>query len=127
MYQSNAQESVTQYVTVGGRAGRSKMFKFICFRTYFVPTPNIVLDSNDITVVTDNLSHQRHHMCASSVHLRKPSIPITHAVADTGATPVMVMKNTLMKNIHPTTNPLHINLPDGTIVKSTHLCDLEIP
>jgi hypothetical protein len=37
------------------------------------------------------------------------------------------MKNTPMKNIRPTTNPLNINLPDGTIVKSTHICDLEIP
>jgi hypothetical protein len=91
------------------------------------PTQNSVADSNGITVVTDNVSHQRHQMCASSVHLRKPSIPITHAVADTGATSVMVMKNTPMKNIRPTTNPLNINLPDGTIVKSTHICDLEIP
>ncbi len=39
----------------------------------------------------------------------------------------MVMKNTPMKNICPTTNHLNINLPDGTIVKSTHICNLEIP
>ncbi len=39
----------------------------------------------------------------------------------------MVMNNTPMKNVRPTTNPLNINLPDGTIVKSTHICDLEIP
>jgi len=32
-----------------------------------------------------------------------------------------------MKNIRPTTNSLNINLPDGTIVKSTHICDLEKP
>jgi hypothetical protein len=37
------------------------------------------------------------------------------------------MKNTPMKNIRPTTNPLNINLPDGTIVKSSHISDLEIP
>jgi len=37
------------------------------------------------------------------------------------------MKDTPMKNIRPTTNPLNINLPDGTIVKSTHMCNLEIP
>jgi hypothetical protein len=57
----------------------------------------------------------------------KPLISITHAVADTGATLVMVMKNTPMKNICPTTNLLNNNFPDGTIVKSTHICDLEIP
>jgi hypothetical protein len=61
------------------------------------------------------------------MHPKKPAIPITHAVADTGATSVLVMKNTPMKNICPTTNPLNINLPDGTIVKSTHICNLEIP
>ena len=91
------------------------------------PTQNIVIDIDDITVVTDNLSNQHLQICASSVHLKKPSITITHAVADTGATSVLVMNNTPMKNVRPTTNPLNINLPDGTIVKSTHICDLEIP
>ena len=66
-------------------------------------------------------------MCATSVHHKKPSTPITHAVADTEATTKMVMKSTPMKNISPTTNPLNINLPDGMIVKSTHICNLEIP
>ena len=92
------------------------------------------IDSDDITVVTENLSNQRENLsnqrqqiCASSIHPRKPLIPITHAVADTGATSILVMKDTPMKNIRPMTNPLNINLPDGTIVKSTHMCDLEIP
>jgi len=91
------------------------------------------VDSNYITVVTENLSNQRENLsnqrniCASSIHPRKPSIPITHAVADTGATSILVMKATPMKNKRPTTNPLNIILTDGTIVKSTHMCDLEIP
>ena len=66
-------------------------------------------------------------MCAPSTHPSKPTIPITHAVADTGATSVMVMKDTPMKNVCPAMNPLNINLPDGTMVKSTHACNLEIP
>ena len=37
------------------------------------------------------------------------------------------MQNTPMKNVRPTTNPLNINFPDGMIVKSTHICNLEIP
>jgi len=37
------------------------------------------------------------------------------------------MKNTPMKNVCLPTNPLNIKLPDGTNVKSTHICDLEIP
>ena len=32
-----------------------------------------------------------------------------------------------MKNVRPATTPLKINLPDGSIVQSTHICDLEIP
>ena len=32
-----------------------------------------------------------------------------------------------MQNVRPTKKPLNINLPDGTVVKSTHICDLEIP
>ena len=39
----------------------------------------------------------------------------------------MVMKNTHMKNICSMINPLNINLPDGRIVKSTHICNLEKP
>jgi len=104
------------------------MFKFICFRTYFVPTKNIIVDDDDITFVTENLLSKRQQICASSVHPRKPSIPITHAVADTGATSIMIMKKTPnMKNVRLATQPLTINLPDGTMVKSTHKCDLEIP
>ena len=92
------------------------------------PTQSTNLESDDITVVTGNLSTRRQQICASSIHPRKPSIPITHAVADTGATPIMIMKKMPnMKNVRPATTPLKINLPDGSIVQSTHICDLEIP
>jgi len=40
----------------------------------------------------------------------------------------MIMKKTPnMKNVRLATHPLTINLPDGTMVKSTRICDLEIP
>jgi hypothetical protein len=32
-----------------------------------------------------------------------------------------------MKNIRPATDPLTINLPNGEIVHSTHICDISIP
>jgi hypothetical protein len=32
-----------------------------------------------------------------------------------------------MTNICPATNPLNINLPDGKVAKSTHVCNLEVP
>ena len=86
------------------------------------------VDSDDITVVAENLSSKRQQICAANVHPKKPLIPITHAVADTGATSIMIMKKTPnMKNVCLATQPLTINLPDGTMVKSTHICDLEIP
>ena len=66
-------------------------------------------------------------MCGIVTPLKKPAIPPTHAVADTGATSVFVLKGTPMKNIWPATNPLTINLPDGTVVRSTHICYFQIP
>ena len=32
-----------------------------------------------------------------------------------------------MKNVRIAPNPLNINLPDGKMVHSTHICDVEIP
>ena len=66
-------------------------------------------------------------MCSILTQPKKPAIPPTHAVADTGATSVFVLKGTKMKNIWPAVTPLVINLPDGTVVRSTHICDYEIP
>jgi hypothetical protein len=54
-------------------------------------------------------------------------IPPLHAVADTSATLVMAMRGTPMTNICPATNPLNINLPDGKVVNSTHVCNLKVP
>ncbi len=85
------------------------------------PTTRIHRDNDDTNVVTSNVSMRQRKPPS------KPTIPITHAVPDTGAMSIMVMKDTPMKNVHPATNPLNINLPDGTMVKSTHVCDLEIP
>jgi hypothetical protein len=90
----------------------------------------MIVDDDDTTVVTDNLSSKRQQICTSSVHPRKPSIPITHAVADTGAMSVMIMKKTpIMKNVRLATNPLTINLRDGKMVISAtwkyqgyHMC-----
>ena len=90
-------------------------------------TQNIDIDDKDITVVTDNLLTGRREMCAPSIHPRKPTIPITQAVADTEAMSVMVMKGTPMENVCPAITPLNFHLPDSTMVKSTHVCNLEIP
>ena len=50
----------------------------------------------------------------------------THAITDTGATSIFMMAGTPMKNIRSTMDPLTINLPNGEIVHSTHICDISI-
>jgi hypothetical protein len=54
-------------------------------------------------------------------------IPNSHGIADTGATTVLVMAETPMQNVQISPNPLNIKLPDGNTVRSTHICDVEIP
>jgi hypothetical protein len=66
-------------------------------------------------------------LCATGIHPRRPIIPDTQAITDMGATSAMVMSGTPMKNVRLTIDPLNINLPDGKMVKSTHICDIEIP
>jgi hypothetical protein len=39
----------------------------------------------------------------------------------------MVMGETPMENICLVTNPLNINLPNGKVVKSMHVCSLKVP
>ena len=78
-----------------------------------------------------NGNHLKHQRVPRNVwrgkQPKKPSIPPTHAVADTGATLVFILKGTKMKNIRSAVTPLVVNLPDGTVVRSTHVCDYEIP
>jgi hypothetical protein len=51
----------------------------------------------------------------------------THAIADTGATSIFIMKGTPVKNLRTTNNPITISLPDVSKVTSTHMCDINIP
>jgi hypothetical protein len=79
------------------------------------------------TTVTSNTTKQI-EVCAPCMQPKKPPIPPTHAVADTRTILVFVLKGTQMRNIWPTTNPLlTISLPDGKVVKSTHMCNFELP
>ena len=57
----------------------------------------------------------------------KFTVPTSHSIADTGATSIFVMAGTPMNNVRTTAAPLSINLPNGGIVKSTHVCDIIIP
>ena len=55
------------------------------------------------------------------------TIDMSHAIADTGATSIFIMEGTPVNNKRVATKPLTINLPDGTKVMSTHICDITIP
>ena len=66
-------------------------------------------------------------MCGIITQPKKPAIPPTHAVAGIGATSIFVLKGTTMKNIRPAVKPLVINLPNSTVVRSTDVCDFDIP
>ena len=84
------------------------------------PTKNIIEDDDDKTVITSNIIRS-HKLCGIITQPRKQAILPTHAVADTGATLVFVLKETKLKNIRPAVTPLVINLPDGTVVRLTHI------
>ena len=89
------------------------------------PTQINTLEDDDTTVVTSNLSQSK--VCAQSVHNSSPLILNTHGIADTGCTTLLVMKDTPMQNVRIAPNPINIKLPDGNTVRSTHICDVEIP
>jgi hypothetical protein len=75
----------------------------------------------DVTIVASN--------CASAVenHVNAMQIAPTHAMADTGATSIFVMTGAPVDNICVAKKPIHISLPDGKKILSTHICDVDIP
>ena len=82
---------------------------------------------DDDTVVASNLS-KRTDVAASALPREATlTVPPSHAIADTGATSHFVMAGTPMDNIRPAVDPLTINLPNGGVVRSTHVCDVVIP
>jgi hypothetical protein len=79
------------------------------------PTQNILVDDDDDKVITSNVN-KRNKMCGIIMQPKKPEIPLTHAMADTGAILIFVLKGTPTKNIRSASQPLTINLPNGTVV-----------
>jgi hypothetical protein len=63
----------------------------------------------------------------STQYLNAMTIATSEAIADTGATSIFVMEGADVKNKRPAIKPLTINLPDGRQIKSTHICDIDIP
>jgi hypothetical protein len=46
---------------------------------------------------------------------------------DSGTTDHFIAVNASVKNIAPTSNQLNVTIPDGSIIKSTHECDIDWP
>lgn len=63
----------------------------------------------------------------TSERINAITIAPSHAIADTGATSIFVMDGVDVDNKRVAIRPLTINLPDGRKVKSTHVCDINIP
>jgi hypothetical protein len=60
-------------------------------------------------------------------HLNVITIAINLAEADTGVTSIFVMDGVDIENKRLATKPLTVNLPDGRKIKSTHVCNINIP
>ncbi|KAL7518802.1 hypothetical protein ACHAWX_003603 [Stephanocyclus meneghinianus] len=110
---------------------------------------NILLDAptseageeDDKTVITSNRSnkHQCDQATVTTADLTEDDLssddepPGTHhkppeyAILDSGATAHFIIKGATVRNKLPTSNPLKIKLPDGSVIKSTHTCNLDIP
>ena len=80
-------------------------------------------DDDDATIITSNCKTKYKKLeCANAI-----TIAPIHAIANTGATSIFIMKGTPVKNLRTTNNPITISLTDGSKVTSTHICDIYIP
>jgi hypothetical protein len=79
-------------------------------------------DDDEATIITSNCKTKYKKIeCANAITIAK-----SHAIADTGATSIFIMKGTPVKNLRKSYNPKTISLPDGSKVTSTHICDINI-
>jgi hypothetical protein len=60
-------------------------------------------------------------------YLNALMIATNQAIANTGATSIFIMEGADVDNKRPATLPLTIFLPDGKQIRSTHVCDIQIP
>jgi hypothetical protein len=115
------------------------------------PTINFsaaLLDDNDVTVATSNCSNGLHRstppplssilaqliaLTACSIfgqpshkYVNTITVATTHAIANTGATSILIMNGVDVVNKWVSHKPLTINMLDGRKVKSTHICDITV-
>jgi hypothetical protein len=104
----------------------------------FSPVSEFIVDDDDITVVTSNVSNGSTTSLESAFSSFAPrqqskcayntmTIASNEAIADSGATQIFVMDSTPVHNKRKRTCPLKVALADGCRVMSTHMCDIIIP
>eukprot|EP00804_Cyclotella_cryptica_P004967 CCRYP_014094-RA/>CCRYP_014094-RA protein AED:0.12 eAED:0.01 QI:0/0/0/1/1/1/2/0/1245 len=98
-------------------------------------------EEDDKTVITSNKSskHECDQATITTAELTDDDIssdeetpgtqrkPPEYTILDSGATAHFRIKGAMVKNKQPTCNPLKIKLPDGSVIQSTHTCNLDIP
>lgn len=100
------------------------------------------IDDDEETVVMSNLSKMQHQCDNATVRTEDLTdddtsigddvIPtsvrkVQYALFDSGATAHFLVERAPVINKRVATEPLKIKLPDGTVIKSTHQCNLNIP
>ncbi len=102
------------------------------------------IDDDNVTIVTSNLapkSSQKEQSQPTSLaalakhlygnpklqYLNAITIAMNLAVADTEAMSMFIMDRVDVENKRLATKPLTLNLPDGRKIKSTHVCNINIP
>ncbi len=104
----------------------------------FSPVSEFIVDDDDITIVTSNVSNglttslesafssfapRQQSKCAYTTMM----ITSNEAIADLGATQIFVIDGTPVHNKQKKMCPLKVALADGCRVMSTHMCDIIIP
>ena len=94
----------------------------------FSPISEFIVDDDNITVVTSNVSNGLTTSLESAFSSFAPRQQASNeAIADLDATQIFVMDGTPVHNKQKTTFPLKIALADRRRVMSTHMCDIIIP
>jgi hypothetical protein len=84
---------------------------------------------DDVTVTTDNRSSPEPNFNTAN-HIHDENIPpknITMGISDSGATGHFLQHDAPVINKQVAKHPIHITLPDGNKIRSTHTCNLNIP
>jgi hypothetical protein len=81
------------------------------------------IKNDNVTVIASNCSTPFQRLeCTNAM-----TIAATHAITDTGATFIFIMKGTSVKNLRWADYPIPITLPNRSKAVSTHICDITIP